>query len=264
LKDADLDPAEGALSEDVGRGAEDGLSPSLLGEDGGFVSYEVKFLVEDGLAREIAAWARGVLDPDRHGEAALAGAYRIHTLYLDTPGLDSYLGVPSYKKRRLRVRRYGTSDLLYLEQKTKTGERVSKRRVPVRDGGLDRLGGPAPLEEAPAAWFHRRVARRGLVPTARLSYLRTAFVGRDPREPSRLTLDDAVVTDAEGAWRVTPSSNGVELLAGQQVLELKYRHAMPATFKDLVARHALVPRVISKYRFAVAALGLQPGSRDHA
>jgi hypothetical protein len=79
----------------------------------------------------------------------------------------------------------------------------------------------------------------------------------------RLTLDDALESAAERSWIVSPADGGVPPLAGQQILELKYQHAMPAAFKDLVVRHALVPRAVSKYRLAVAALGLA-GKSPHA
>jgi hypothetical protein len=224
----------------------------------------VKFVVDDSLAREISAWAQGALRAGRRGEPAPSGAYRVHTLYLDTPALDSFRRKPSYKKRRLRVRRYGPSDLLHLEQKTKRGEEVATRRAPISARALDQLGGAAPVSDPEVAWFQRRIARRGLVPTARVSCLRTAFLATDGSEAAKLTLDSEVRAVAEPAWLVTPVSGGVELLDGRQVLELKYRHAMPAAFKDLVVRYALVPRAASKYRLAVAALGLVPRSSEHA
>jgi hypothetical protein len=241
-----------------------GLLPAFLGEEGDLFAFEVKFVVDDALGREIAAWAQGALRAGRAGEPAPSGAYRVHTLYLDTPGLDSFRRRPGFKKRRLRVRRYGSADVLHLEEKTKKGERVATRHAPISARALDQLGGAEPVSDPDVAWFQRRIARRRLVPTARVSCVRTAFLAADEHEAARLTLDAEVRTAAERSWCVAPVAGGVELLDGRQVLELKYRHAMPAAFKDLVVRYALVPRAASKYRLAVAALGLEPRRIDHA
>jgi hypothetical protein len=70
-----------------------------------------------------------------------------------------------------------------------------------------------------------------------------------------LTLDDrltAVATDALafGGRASTP------IIPAMTILELKFRLEMPAFFKELAEQFALVPQPLSKYRLAVAALGL--------
>ncbi len=45
------------------------------------------------------------------------------------------------------------------------------------------------------------------------------------------------------------------VLGGRQILELKFRHHMPAVFKRLVEEFALAPAPASKYRLSMAALG---------
>jgi len=45
------------------------------------------------------------------------------------------------------------------------------------------------------------------------------------------------------------------LLNEQVIVEMKFRVAMPAAFKELVERFALNPKRISKYRLAAVALG---------
>jgi hypothetical protein len=79
----------------------------------------------------------------------------------------------------------------------------------------------------------------------------------------RLTLDDrltAVATDALafGGRTTTP------VAPGMTILELKFRVEMPAFFKELSEQYALVPQQISKYRLAVAALGLATLDGDAA
>jgi hypothetical protein len=52
------------------------------------------------------------------------------------------------------------------------------------------------------------------------------------------------------------SSTGARVCADHIILELKYRIALPALFKQLVEQVALTPRAVSKYRLAALALGL--------
>jgi hypothetical protein len=46
------------------------------------------------------------------------------------------------------------------------------------------------------------------------------------------------------------------LLPGQMILELKYRGAMPAVFRELADTFAITPGRASKYRVAADALGI--------
>ena len=75
--------------------------------------------------------------------------------------------------------------------------------------------------------------------------------------PIRLTLDEDL--------RVLPrthvrfgGNDALPALPQMMVLELKYRETLPALFKQLVEEFTLTPRRVSKYRFAVGALGLCP------
>ena len=73
--------------------------------------------------------------------------------------------------------------------------------------------------------------------------------------PIRLTLDENLrALPAAGLW--FSEQNGTCLLENQHILELKFRCEMPVLFKYLVEEFALNPQPVSKYRLAVAALGL--------
>src|SRR5262245_2718893 len=82
------------------------LSPSLARVAGSAPAYELKFLISQALAERIEDWARRHLSHDPHANPDLEYAYRIHTLYLDTPRFDVYHRSPSFKRRKFRVRRY--------------------------------------------------------------------------------------------------------------------------------------------------------------
>ena len=73
--------------------------------------------------------------------------------------------------------------------------------------------------------------------------------------PIRLTLDDSLCAGpAAGLW--FSDQEGSLILKDQIILEMKFRYAMPASFKYLVEEFALTPEPFSKYRLAAAALGL--------
>src|SRR5262245_1368846 len=67
------------------------LSPSLRPWiAGGAAAFEMKFLLEEVKAREVERLIAGRLAPDPHGEPALGNAYRISTIYCDTPEFDVF------------------------------------------------------------------------------------------------------------------------------------------------------------------------------
>jgi hypothetical protein len=230
-------------------------SPSLLGVVGGAAAYELKLLLTDALAAQVELWARERLAFDPHADPALENAYRIHTLYLDTEALDGYRRTPTFARRKFRIRRYGTEPCLFLERKTRSGRRVRKRRTPIMDAELDRVHLPQPDGTWEGSWFQRRLLARRLQPACQITYDRVAHVGMENDSPLRLTLDRGIVGARASAWDVTEPREGKRLLAGQVVLELKYRSTLPALFKRLIHEFRLTPQPVSKYRRCIEAWG---------
>jgi len=229
---------------------------------GATASYELKFLISEPLAERVELWARQHLAFDPHADAALGNAYRIHSLYLDTPALDVYQRTPSYGRRKFRLRRYGTERGLFLERKTRSGERVRKRRTLIPDTELARLQAPETDPAWCGYWFHRRMLGRRLQPICQITYDRVAHVGGNAGEPMRLTLDRRIHCAPMRDWLVAEPRTGLLLLPGQVVLELKYRTALPALFKRLVQEFGLNPRPASKYRTCVESWALHRNGRE--
>jgi hypothetical protein len=224
-------------------------SPSLSApSNGGVPAYELKFLLGDVEARKVEAWARHRLALDPHGDPELGGAYRTTSLYFDTEKLDVYHRTPSYKRRKFRVRRYAGGPWAFLERKSKWGDRVEKRRSVVPEEEVARLTLAMSMMTWPGHWFHRRLLLRRLGPACRIVYERTAFVGTCSETPLRLTLDRCICGVLTSDWSFAPFEGGVPLLQGQVIMELKFRGALPATFKTLVHDMRLSPRTVSKYR----------------
>jgi len=239
----------------AGRGArEESVSPSLLGV-GGTASYELKFRLVEAVAGQVELWARQHLAFDAHADAALGNAYRIHSLYLDTAALDVYHRTPSFGRRKFRLRRYGNECGLYLERKTRSGDRVVKRRTPIADTELGRLAEEAADPAWAGDWFQRRLLARGLRPACLISYDRVAHVGTSAEGPLRFDAGPADSRHADARVACHRGTPGVQLFPGQVVLELKYRASLPALFKQLLREFNLSPQPASKYRRCVETWG---------
>jgi hypothetical protein len=233
---------------------EQDLSPSLVASGvGAGPAFELKFLLDADRAREVEDWASSRLEPDSHGDPTLDGAYHTTTLYLDTASLDVFHRSPSFKRSKHRLRRYGREPRVYLERKTKTGDKVRKQRCAIADAELALLSAPLSVVTWPGHWFHRRLLDRGLRPAALIDYARKAYLGGGVDGAFRVTLDRLVRGTLSSEWIVPPQEDGLALLTGQVVLELKFRNALPAQLKELVQTLRLSPCPVSKYRSCMSA-----------
>jgi hypothetical protein len=208
-------------------------------------AYEQKFLVDEATARAVVATTREQLRPDPHADASDA-AYSITTLYLDTPRFDVFHEAPELEGAKYRVRRYGQESRVWLEKKTRRGDRVWKRRMAV---AID-----AP--ERGSSWFHDEVRARDFRPVLAVAYRRAAYFGTGDQGPFRLTLDRAIVGTPRATWDLAEVTSGTRLEPDRVVCELKFRDALPALFKRLVAELNLAPTRFSKYRRLLVATGI--------
>jgi hypothetical protein len=235
--------------------------PTTLRDDRPLAT-ELRFLVPASMGDQIRAWARQNMAPDPHAAGTHGDTYQTTTLYFDTPYFDVFHRRGSFGRSKYRVRRYGSSDLVFFERKLRTGNRLSKRRTPVP---IDRL---SRLETVPAdlswegAWLHRRLLARELQPICVIRYRRMARVSMSPAGSLRLTVDEL-----PQAWPVSRHSleerpASADLIHGAMILELKYRTAVPGLFKRLLETFKLAPRKLSKYRIAAQALGLVPQTNE--
>jgi hypothetical protein len=232
------------------------ISPSLTSGDAQeSTAYELKFLVADAVAGRVRAWAETRLLRDVHAESD--GGYRTTTLYLDGPDWPVLRRDGRLRRRKYRVRRYGAEPILFLERKTRKGDRVRKLRVSVPEAEIARLGHPESTTSWPGAWFHTEFAQLGLAPVCRVGYRRTAFFGSVSSGAVRLTLDRGVVGVRDDGWRVAPVPDGADVLDGMVICELKFRDVLPEIFKALVAEIGLTPSGVSKYRRCMERAGVR-------
>jgi hypothetical protein len=231
------------------------MSPSTdLRENREFAS-EIKFLVSPSLADQIRDWARGRLAPDPNAAGESGDAYPVTSLYFDTERFDVFHRKGSFGRSKYRVRRYGESEITFLERKLKTRGLLTKRRSIVKLDELDRLTNADPERGWAGYWFHRRLLARSLEARCQISYHRTARVAISRYGPIRLTLDENLRAMPAAGLRFS-EQYGTCLLENQHILELKFRCEMPVLFRHLVEEFALSPQLVSKYRLAAVALGL--------
>jgi hypothetical protein len=223
-------------------------------ETRGFAA-ETKFLLDPDRAREVRDWARALLQPDPHASGLAGDEYRTTTLYLDTPAFDVFARRGSYRRAKYRVRRYGCDDVVFLERKMRTSVLLAKRRSAIALSDLELVGEPDGGQPWAGAWFRDRLAARRLGPVVQVAYDRTARIGHGEFGLFRLTLDDNLRARPVNALAFAADA-GERVLPESVILELKYRFAMPALFKALVADFGLETTVVSKYRLAAEALGL--------
>ena len=217
------------------------------------LATELKFVVTPDGARTIRDWARLHLDADPHGAGPFGDEYRTTSLYFDNDALDVFNRRGSYGRAKYRVRRYGSSDVIFLERKMRTSALLAKRRTTV---GVEDLGVLQESTRVPGwdgAWFHDRVSARRLQPLVQVSYQRMARQMKGAHGTVRLTVDDQLRALPALDYEFRDEA-GMPVLSDRVIVELKYRIALPAIFRQLIETYALVPARLSKYRLAQDAL----------
>jgi hypothetical protein len=214
-------------------------------------AFEIKFVVDQDTGQRIRERARTLLAADPWASGPAADEYTITSLYFDTPDLAVFNRRGSYRRAKYRIRRYGQSDVVFLERKLRTNDLLTKRRTNVRLEDLALLQNDEDAVDGtwPGHWFRKRIQRRGLGAVCQITYERTARIGLTDYGPIRLTIDnrlqaclveDASFVSTDRALPVTEST----------IIEMKFRAGMPAVFKLLVEEFAITAQRISKYRLA--------------
>lgn len=232
------------------------VSPSLAAAGPGADAFELKFLLGAAQARAVEELARTQLAPDPHGDPARDGAYQTTSLYCDTEQLDVFHRRGPFRRHKHRIRRYGEADRIFLERKSKWGDRVRKVRSVVPATELPLLGATEAAAEWPGHWFHEQLRQRALRPVCAITYERVALVGMGADGPVRVTFDRAVRGTWADVWALDGAvDGGLSLLDGLVIVEFKYRAALPTLCKEIVQELRLTPSVVSKYRTFVRATG---------
>lgn len=229
------------------------MSPSLESRETRAHAVEMKFVVPTRTADDVRHWARRMMLADPHGDGDCGDEYRTTSLYFDTPSFDVLERRGSHGRMKFRVRRYGDAPVVYVERKLRNARMLNKRRTAVPLADLDHLLASPAAPSLPAGWFQRRIALRSLAPVCQISYLRTARVLQSTHGSIRLTVDRDIRVAPVTSCVFAPE-RGAAVLAGYEIVELKYLWQTPAIFKQLAEEFLLQPMSLSKYRLGASAI----------
>jgi hypothetical protein len=238
-------------------------SPSLYDPSAadGPIAYEVKFLLTEEQARAVEARAAERLALDPYADPQMGNAYLTTSVYTDTPAFDVFYRSEGYDRDKFRVRRYGHTGPVFVERKTKNGEKVRKSRVRISPTEVGVLAKPSLNGDWAGRWFHGELLEKRLRPVCRVAYERVAYLGTADGGTVRLTFDRNIRGAAARDWTLEEVAAVPPLLRDKVVCEFKFRNVMPALFRAIVADLALTPTPFSKYRTFVQTAGLAQAGR---
>ncbi len=239
------------------------FAPSANGATDAATAYEVKFLLTEEQVREVIARVTGKLALDAYADPAMGNAYCTTSIYTDTPNFDVFYRTQGYNRDKFRVRRYGLNGPVFVERKSKNGDKVRKHRAPINANEVSDLAALSLTSEWAGEWFHSQLIQKQLKPVCRVAYERVAYLGTADGGTVRLTFDRNVRGVVATEWAIEQVGEGAPLL-DRVVCEFKFRVAMPALFKGIVVDLGLTPTPVSKYRTFVRAAGLVPAIAEQA
>ncbi len=191
-----------------------------------------------------------VLQPDPH---APDGAYRIRSLYFDTPE-DTALrekldGVSRREKFRLR---YYNRDLSFirLEKKSKVAGLCSKETAPMTRQQVQRIleGDTDWMSQSPEPLIrelHDKQRRTLLMPKTLVEYTREPFVY--PPGNVRVTMDYGLRTGLGSTDFLNPDCLMIPAAEAPIILEVKWDEYLPDLIRDLVGLDGCRAGAFSKY-----------------
>lgn len=221
--------------------------------------YEVKYLVATRRVPQLLAEFGPYLERDSHWQDEWG--YNISSVYWDTPDLRFFWEKIEGSKfrRKLRFRRYGSTDDIFIEIKQREDRTLQKRRLrwPLArveqvfgtgDGGVRfDLAGEDPVATEVALLIERLRLR----PRMGIRYRRRAWFGKfDPE--LRVTVDGRLRYHASDFSLRQPFEAGSDILDPRvSVLEIKYDHRAPIWLTKAIRREELKMVRMSKYCSAV-------------
>lgn len=231
--------------------------------------FELKYRIDEDTARAVRDFARAHLDPDPFGASPDVPSYPVHSLYLDSSGLDLFHATLNGDRNRFKLRARFYDDApaspVYLEIKRRVDRCILKQRARVRRAAATALlGGDLPAFAHLAAPDARHYTAlqdfcallRGLDagPSAHVAYEREAWLSRE-HNSVRVTLDRRVRCEVQHAPVLgTAFQRPAAVFAGQVILELKFTNRFPEWFRELVQHLNLRPDSAAKYVDGLAVL----------
>ncbi len=239
-----------------------------------FNRFELKYLITLEQAERFKAALRRYLIPDEHGRDN--GRYTLSSLYYDSPDLRCYWekqdGVRF--RRKLRIRHYGSEDLLtdgtpvFVEIKQRVDRVTQKRRATLTYGDAlllsnDRRIPPyKPEDQAVIEEIYAFLWHYNLQPASIVRYERQAFIGTEYDIGLRVTFDTGLAFQAHPLHLHEGKSSLPMLSPNRVVMEIKVNERIPYWLTEMIAAHNLQMVRVSKYcRSIDAAQGMVSAQR---
>lgn len=232
--------------------------------------FELKYFVDERVARNLRDFARSYLVPDEHADPNDNYSYPIHSVYLDGPGLPLCTAtVQGHKNRfKLRIRYYDDrpENPVFFEIKRRVNDVILKKRAAVRRSSVQRLLSGYPPERTDLlkpedlkgfeslCYFcdlrdQVRASGRVIV-----SYIREAWV-TEYDNSVRMTFDRSLVaTPYNDELIIGDFLAGIRPKVPGVVLELKFTDRFPNWMRDMVRIFNLQRSSMPKYVECVSAL----------
>lgn len=230
--------------------------------------FELKYRINESKAQEIRFFVENYLECDPHGASKPNSSYPVHSLYLDSPGLNTYHRTVNGDRNRykLRLRYYDSDDSpIFFEIKQRRNRVIQKKRAQVRqDSVQDLLDGHAPTKKHlvensinqmdALEHFCLLQGKLQATPKMHISYMREAYEKRDSNEV-RVTIDRDVKSSRvrQHGFR-DQQKNEISTFGSTVILELKFTNRFPDWLNELTQRFHLRHESASKYVDSIEAL----------
>jgi len=234
--------------------------------------FEYKYIVDEITAKSIRDFVSGYLEPDAYGATQPEYSYPVHSLYMDSPGLKTYMDTINGERNRykLRIRYYenGKDAPVFFEVKRRFNQIIAKKRAKVRRSSVEKLAHGflpdtndlyefSPENAESMALITNLINQINAQPQVHVSYLREAWMRNDWDNSVRVTFDRGVRTESFTELSLsTEMRDWVDVFGNQVILELKFTDRFPLWFKEMVQVFNLRQQSAAKYVDGLIHLGL--------
>lgn len=244
-----------------------------------FSRFECKYLVSEAMAQELRQRLRYFMVLDSFCAKSEDFSYLNTSLYFDSPDYQCREATDQGAKNRFKIRLRWYDDApgtpLYLEEKRRTTDAISKSRVKMHHEALASLtAGRMPrasmvLDESQEALAEaRRLSDKMLAMRARpacyVRYRREAWAGKESAKYVRATFDRALEghapLDAHGRFSFARATDPGWIPSGERrvIFEVKFESAMPPWLQNTVRDFALRRVSVPKYLLCLDAIESAP------
>lgn len=234
-----------------------------------FSRFEFKYVLPRRVRDEVEGELGHFVELDPYVIEKPDHQYFVRSLYFDTPGYDSFYdkidGLHTRAKFRIRTYTRALDDPApwFLEIKGRYNNLVFKHRTPVTGGFDPRASGEAlsrllSRHAEPGTvldQFEFDLYRKRIEPLVLVDYLRRPYISKfDPE--FRLTFDHQLASTACATMFPGPCFRVRRLVPGYTVMEVKFRHHVPAWFHRIIQAYELRRVSLSKVVVGTETLGL--------